>query len=481
MAREPSDDLYEVLGVPRSATRSEIKAAWMKGVRQYHPDMGGDTADEVKFQAVQEAYDVLSAEDTREAYDGTLEPDHAVVTPTGQPDTSPGWDGSSAPVPPPPGSTAPQAYASTSPPRKHNIKPSYGTPDGFRPASDNLPPQPGPAWRARIPKHDHVNLVPGWKSAWAAALLTGAVAATTWHRAVSLTFLEPVSWLATIAVVAVAVLAAGSAVTVLSRRRRKMSHAAELSAMVAALLMVFVAMQTGEPGTAKAAVISAGSGLVFAAALAYGVYRQRAVSRVLSYKQAKDFRVFGKPGAHASTAAGRLVQISTGDAVKDFLDLPNVKIAHHVRIPVDPKTAQREPVLMTAAGEPVRLLGSVDTAVLAGRRLLLMDSAVVPAGDYSVDEAGNIHVDGVQAIGVSIRTLAEARVEWQKLLGRKATVEAALVLYADGPHGKVLTEGLPVAVLPDDIAFDAAGKFVADDIRTVDRRLVNELYARTSG
>jgi len=60
---------YETLGVDKSATPEEIKAAYRKLASRHHPDReGGDTQ---KFQALQKAYDVLSDSEKRRNYDET--------------------------------------------------------------------------------------------------------------------------------------------------------------------------------------------------------------------------------------------------------------------------------------------------------------------------------------------------------------------------------------------------------------------------
>src|SRR6266700_2469227 len=62
-------DYYETLGVSRGADAEEVKRAYRKLARKYHPDVSKEKNAEAKFKDVQEAYEVLRDSDKRAAYD----------------------------------------------------------------------------------------------------------------------------------------------------------------------------------------------------------------------------------------------------------------------------------------------------------------------------------------------------------------------------------------------------------------------------
>src|SRR3990172_383720 len=83
-------DYYEILGVPRNASDVDIKKAYRKLARQFHPDLHPDKRKEMeaKFKEINEAYQVLSDPKKRSDYD--LAGQVGFETGTGAPGSPPG-------------------------------------------------------------------------------------------------------------------------------------------------------------------------------------------------------------------------------------------------------------------------------------------------------------------------------------------------------------------------------------------------------
>src|SRR5712692_3192339 len=102
MATTSKKDYYEILGVKKSASAEEIRKAFRKLARKYHPDVNpGDKAAEEKFKTLSEANDVLSDSKKRKIYDqlgfysDNIDPAtaEAYARGGGQPGAGPGYFG----------------------------------------------------------------------------------------------------------------------------------------------------------------------------------------------------------------------------------------------------------------------------------------------------------------------------------------------------------------------------------------------------
>src|ERR1700740_2814554 len=104
MATTTKKDYYDILGVKKSASAEDIRKAFRKLARKYHPDVNpGDKAAEEKFKALSEANDVLSDPKKRKIYDqvgfysDNIDPAAAEAYARGGPTGAGGFGGVSGP------------------------------------------------------------------------------------------------------------------------------------------------------------------------------------------------------------------------------------------------------------------------------------------------------------------------------------------------------------------------------------------------
>ena len=67
-------DCYSILGVEETASAADIRKAYMRLALKHHPDknLGNESSSEILFKQIVYAYEVLSNEKTRQAYDGNI-------------------------------------------------------------------------------------------------------------------------------------------------------------------------------------------------------------------------------------------------------------------------------------------------------------------------------------------------------------------------------------------------------------------------
>jgi len=88
--KKKKNDFYKVLSLEREASPSEIKKAYRKAAKKYHPDTS--SRDGEKFKQVQEAYETLSDPEKKNIYDQGLSPKESSTPPSEKSPTSFSWE-----------------------------------------------------------------------------------------------------------------------------------------------------------------------------------------------------------------------------------------------------------------------------------------------------------------------------------------------------------------------------------------------------
>ena len=75
LRRTRNIDFYEILGVEKGSSVDQIKLAYLKLVKQYHPDVNKDSGSDDKFKTISIAYEALSNKTNKDAYDSHMKND----------------------------------------------------------------------------------------------------------------------------------------------------------------------------------------------------------------------------------------------------------------------------------------------------------------------------------------------------------------------------------------------------------------------
>ena len=74
--RSNQKDYYKVLNIEKNSTKQNIKQAYYKLSKVYHPDINNESEAETKFKEIQEAYDILGDESRKNEYDQSINQSH---------------------------------------------------------------------------------------------------------------------------------------------------------------------------------------------------------------------------------------------------------------------------------------------------------------------------------------------------------------------------------------------------------------------
>ena len=408
---------YDVLGVTRSADTAQIKAAWRKACQQVHPDKGGNNG---LFTLVQEAYQTLSDEQRRAAYDEQL----AAGTTTSRGPDARGGTGSGPAAGPPGGSQTTVNFADMSwithvPDSEPEV---VVTPGGYR-------------WLPWLSRTLHaVAFILGWNLTF------------TYNGGMSYDFDLP----------AFDDFAAIWATSSLASTR----HWKLVLPLVLAWLMFgwvdYVAENATEATWFWVWVVAAVGACVTRGA--QPLLSPPTLNRLVPVDVVRKFAVFGPAGrpVRRDTLDTQLAARTGAEATFGLTLLPGVRLFHAVTVP----------------GRPG--LGA-DHVVVRGRKVAIVNDVMWNPGTYTFTPLGSLLHNGSQfAYGdVDPRPSVDA---WRKQLPKGTQVRSwVLVASASGPvvvDDTAAAEGVRAGT-PQQVAEEIGAWFSDDaDAATVDRRVL---------
>lgn len=474
---DASVDYYDVLGVPPTATRTEIKASWSELVQKLHPDMGGDAK---LFMEVQKAFNVLGDEEQRAQYDELRE----LTSTSSNPEdvsSAPGWGEEQTTE----AGKASAGSAKRKPRRQPYVPPHLRDEEPEPEPEPRVKPQTGPgreevrtpsephrAWRLGLEDDPIVTYWPNPKVQWGVPLVATALALVLWPVTAAVGDGSVLSRVYPILVgVCMLITVVGVSTSWAKTRRGLPSKAGTATAFVMGAIGIVVAIFA--PGGLRFAGLLEMVALIIGASLFTRALNYKYVeTRSLPLSTVKKFNTFGMPAAAAGSTTESLVQVHTKDRIEKLADIASLRVFHTVGAPVTKSEIEENAFVRSKYGVPVLPGHRIEHVLTAGNRMALVVSAVWPPGVYTVDQYGYIRIDD-QPTGQSLAELTESLNHWKAALGKGVDVKAFVAIYPDGPARSEIKSDI-TAVLADDLE-DTVGDWLLLEQEKVNRTLCSKV------
>lgn len=471
---------YDVLGVPRTATRQEIKGAWSSLVQKYHPDMGPD-GDAKKFMEVQKAYEILNDEAKRSEFDAVLdiveggpspangaappavdEPPPPKTAPNGEwlpphmrqhPPHAPAQEPQPSPEPAPAPQQQPAASDPVHPPSSERA-PTHSKPGLF--GSD-------PSWRSRLNVHMQPKLVKGVLQLWIPPLAGTVVSWLLTGLAITAVWAD--QWL--VAMLSIMLLWIGVGVAV-DWYRARLDKAPIIGPAVQTVFALIASVMTYQSGGVFGYVIAAIT-LGTTLAAGYALHYRYVQTPHMPVKQLKQYVAFGRPGVHAPAPVLQRVEQELAEDLNTLLHIPSVRAYHGLHVPATSQDVRQGTAVQTPYGTPVHEGGYISHCLTAGERAVLLVPVIWSPGHYTQTTYGGLVKDG-EYTDIDLDVFEQDLRRWQQAT-RSAGIdlEMVLVVYSDG-HVSFDLPDTGMHCVPAHELVDSLGTWLVDRQDVLDRR-----------
>lgn len=425
-------DYYELLEIKPGASQAEIKSAHRSLVKVLHPDAGGS---QIMFRLVQEAYETLSDPARRAAYDQRRSRDVPEQRRPRPP--APEWE------------TWEEYQEEAARAEREERPPEPPKPQGFASGLKAIPTESIPWWRGVNPDAKvHWRPGFGWAQRW---FFTVAVVWTALLVATVVPMLATgFSYVAVVVIVPIAYVA----VTIAGKATPKFLAVITYIWAAGMAALGFYSLSMG--ALSGIAVVLLAAGVFALPPLGRWYLSSRVTERIFTH-EFRTFNLFGAPGTRLLASEEEPVKDCTKsewmtlDLLSGYLgQIPAARIFHGLAWPGSSRA-------------------EVDHAVLCGRKLLLIESKLWPAGHYTSDGNGGLLRDGESFDGGSLR-LSRTVAAYQMLLP-KVQVEGIVLVHTTEP-GLVtcrVDDSVPLEVVSPETFVCHIGGRLAEEPAVVER------------